>query len=170
MGVAKSTAGAYLTDPDLSKQRTRRHRYEGKCFVCGGVTDGSDGYGTATDLCQTCRAWPEDTILAAMRQWADEHGGVPPSCTDWRRGDVDHPAATLVCRRFNWNEMLLKAGFALRCDRRPETHEWIVERLRAGDRTEEIADRLGVSVAAIYNRFSYRGQSVTDIRTERLAA
>lgn len=52
--VARSTASAWLCDPDLSKQRKRRERYAGTCEKCGGATDGSAGFAKAPKICAAC--------------------------------------------------------------------------------------------------------------------
>lgn len=44
----------WLNDPDLSKQRARRARYQGTCEDCGARTDGSNGKAKAPTLCNRC--------------------------------------------------------------------------------------------------------------------
>jgi hypothetical protein len=52
--VRRSTASSWLSDPDLSKQRARRKRYQGTCEDCGAATDGSNGRKKAPHVCVSC--------------------------------------------------------------------------------------------------------------------
>lgn len=164
LGCALTTAHRYLVDPDLSRQRERRAGYAGVCDICGGPTDGSDGPGHASRRCRSCIDWPPDRIIDAMRRWADEHGGVPPTTTEWRRAQPGYPSADCVVSRMGWNAALLGAGFALRSDRRPETWDAMLAAVRAGERTDQIADRFGVTANAISMRFQVRGMSIREER------
>jgi hypothetical protein len=163
MGVARTTVHGWLDDPDGSKLRARKDSYRGVCVVCGGQTDGSNGREAAPELCMSCRTWTEDAIVEAIRLWASERGGLPPTEMDWRRADTDHPSATTVCGRFGWNRMLLAAGFGLRCDRRPETQAWIMEQLRSGVDVDSVADAVGVTPQAILRRLHVRGLRLKDV-------
>ena len=166
MGVSFNTIKDYVYDPDHSQLRARKDSYRGLCEVCGGPTDGTAGPGRAGPLCQSCRDWSAEECIEAIQRWARSHGGIPPSKTDWARADVDHPVGGTVERRCGgWNTALLRAGFGLRCDRRPETQQWIEEQLRAGVRTEDIADQLGMTRSNIYMRLKTRGLRVGDLRT-----
>lgn len=164
MGVKFGTVSNWLYDPDGSKQQARKDRYAGICIGCGGVTDGSYGPAHASDLCQQCRNWSEEQIIAAIQAWAAEHGGIPPTCTEWRHADTDHPNATTVGKRIGWNEALLRAGFALKCDRRPETQQWLERELGRGTPVEEVADKLGVTPQAVRWRLAVRGLRLADVR------
>ena len=126
MGVAVSTVHAWLSDPDGSRLKARKDSYRGTCVVCGGQTDGGRGAALAPELCMSCREWGEDAIIAAIQTWAAGHGGIPPTTTEWRRADTDHPCASVVIKRLGWNNALLRAGFGLKCDRRRETRDWMV--------------------------------------------
>jgi DNA-binding CsgD family transcriptional regulator len=53
MGVAVSTAGQYLADPDGAKLRARKDSYRGECEDCGRLTDGSNGF-QAPRWCRDC--------------------------------------------------------------------------------------------------------------------
>jgi transposase len=164
MGVARTTVDAWLHDPDGSRLKARKDAYGGTCKQCGGKTDGSRGPGRASDLCQACRTWEEEDIIAAIRTWAAQHGGIPPKEADWTRAAADHPSSTTVVKKLGWNNALLRAGFGLRMDRRPETQDWIVEQLQAGVPTAQIAAALGVIPAAIHRRMRYWGVRVSDVR------
>lgn len=54
LGLARTSVGNLLADPDGSKQRERRKRYEGVCVECGGPTQGADGFKSATLRCKWC--------------------------------------------------------------------------------------------------------------------
>ncbi len=170
MGLAVSTVDAYLNDPGGARLKARKKSYGGECFVCGGPTDGSGGIGRAGDLCRGCREWPAEACIEAIKLWAEDHGGVPPTSQQWATADVGHPCSTTVAERCGgWNAALLRAGFSLRRDVRPETQEWVEDQIRAGVPTVKIAAELGVSVAAIYGRFRYRGLRIRDLRDRVVA-
>lgn len=89
LGVARSTVYDWIADPDRVKHAARRAKYAGKCIDCGAKTDGSRGFGR--ERCSGCRAvfnhenryWTTERVIAAIKRWADEHGGVPPRAQDW---------------------------------------------------------------------------------------
>lgn len=54
LGVTASGVRAITTDPDGSKQRARRVRYQGVCAECGDATDGSNGAAKASVRCRRC--------------------------------------------------------------------------------------------------------------------
>jgi DNA-binding MarR family transcriptional regulator len=60
LGVAVSTAGTLLSDPDGAKLRARKDSYRGTCEKCGTATDGSNGPGAAPALCCECTAHRHD--------------------------------------------------------------------------------------------------------------
>jgi hypothetical protein len=101
--------------------------YSGTCRECGARTNGSDGPGTASDLCCHCAPaanakWTRDVIIAAIQGWAREHGS-PPAATDWnsalarRRGrpprDIEkYPPLSVVQDMFgSWSAGIEAAGF-----------------------------------------------------------
>lgn len=100
MGASRSSVSAYLTDPDLSKQRERRKHYQGVC-ACGSPTDGSSGPGKAPKRCQRCErsyqrtdeyraartVWTRERIIAAIHWWADTYG-EPPASNDWNPAEA----------------------------------------------------------------------------------
>lgn len=105
LGIAVSSVRNVLNDPDGSKQRARRARYRGICIDCGAATDGSNGYGKASQRCGSCRRvyegseearlaktiWTRDLILARIREWAEIHG-EPPRLGDWGTRPDRYPA------------------------------------------------------------------------------
>jgi hypothetical protein len=139
--------------------------------VCGRKMDGSNGYRDRRPgrVCKECRTWSEKAIIDAIRRWAEEHGGIPPTYKEWQRAGVDHPSASHVNRRIGWNEALLRAGFGLHHDRRPETQERIEEQLRTGVSTQALADALGCTPQNIHQRVRYRGMRVSELRNGKRA-
>jgi hypothetical protein len=128
MGFARSTVGAYLSDPDLSKQKNRRARYSSPCAACGAPTDGSGGYKTRRRLCAECAAeqphtlerarlhgdgvpqWTDEALLDALR--AGDDLGIW-TVKEWRRRAMalGLPSAHLFVLRFNsWNRARELAG------------------------------------------------------------
>jgi hypothetical protein len=170
VGSKVKTVHSWLSDPDLSRLRARHASYGGVCNTCGGPTTGTRGIGKAPERCAECQRWAPEAILEALRDWSDDHGGIPPRCDDVRKeGRGRLPSVHSVERCFgSWNAGLLAAGYeALHCDRRPETAEAILAAVRAGEPTAAIADRFGVTPAAIHERMKARG---TTVRRERAAA
>lgn len=164
-------------------ERCRKAQYAGACIDCGGATDGSNGRGpNASVRCRACELdrvliWTPEAIICAVREWADEHGGVPPTAIDW-----GHPYATdaqraefatgrwpwhtIVRRRFgSWNKGLIAAGFEphLVLNRLPDVDE-IVRLLQAGESTRAIAERYGVGREAVYMRLHNQGLRVSEVR------
>jgi hypothetical protein len=84
--------------------------------------------------------------------------------SEWRHARSGHPAADVVGKRMGWNRALIQAGFGLHLDRRSETWDAMLAAVRAGERTDVIADRFGVTPGAITMRFRRRGMS---LRQER---
>ena len=166
MGVAVQTVSAWINDPDGSRLRARKDSYRGECAECGGPTCGGDGPTNTPMLCAACIQWTDGQIIDAIRAWAEVHGGIPPKELDWQWAPADrsHPSGGAVVRRMGWNEAILRAGFSVRCDRRPETQAEIERQIRAGVSVREIAGEFGVSPDAIYGRLRYRGLSVHDVR------
>jgi transposase len=144
MGVSFKTVNAWLNDPDLSRQRERRKRYQGTCKHCGAATDGSNGKAAAPDVCARCLPfdpdwlaaityWTSERIIEAIRYWNVKYG-EPPAVADWRphrsrtmndsaraaRSEREHaagkvPSSTHVYKRFpSWNAALEAAGFTPR--------------------------------------------------------
>ncbi len=54
LGMSYGGVRNILNDPDGSKQRERRKRYQGTCSECGAPTHGSNGYKGQARRCQTC--------------------------------------------------------------------------------------------------------------------
>ena len=70
-----------------SERCRKRTLYSGECRVCGAITNGYDGPGTASSLCRTCapvenRVWTESRIIDAIRAWHAMFG-EPPSAYMW---------------------------------------------------------------------------------------
>lgn len=157
LGVPKQTVWMWHTDPDGTRAAELKRSYAGECEVCGGPTSGCYGPGLAPAVCQSCITWKRPAIVDAMRRWADRNGGLPPTCDAWRQAGVDYPTSSAVTRRFNWNELLIEAGFELRSDRREETFADVLSRVRAGESAQSIADSYGCTTQNIYMRLRRRG-------------
>lgn len=100
--------------------------YGGTCIDCGARTDGSNGPGGAPERCIVCAGrarvvWTREAILAAIRQWAEQHG-QPPAATDWNatlaryfyrpERPAEYPSVDTVQREFgSWNAGIAAAGF-----------------------------------------------------------
>jgi hypothetical protein len=176
LGVSLKTAHEWATDPDGAIRDARKASYQGVCEECGGPTNGGDGPGSAPPLCRACLVvWSPEAVIAAIRDWADEHGGVPPTQICW---NVAHSAATeaqkreyatgrwpchdTVRRTFgSWNGGLIAAGFRphrLRYRDPRVLDEWLAA-VAAGESVASIAERYDVTPAAIYMRFRTWGMT-----------
>jgi hypothetical protein len=166
MGVAISTVDAYLNDPGGRRLKARQDSYRGSCTECGAPTNGNNGPTAAPERCIDCVRWSDEERIEAIKLWAEKHGGIPPTVNDWRPAGPDHPSSTAFGRNggIGWNEAILRAGYALHMDRRPETQQWVEDQISAGVPVADIAADLGVSTAAIYHRINKRGMSVLKLR------
>jgi Homeodomain-like domain len=54
LGLTQSGVRNIVNDPDGSKQRARRKRYQGQCIDCGEPTDGASGRAKAPMRCKWC--------------------------------------------------------------------------------------------------------------------
>jgi len=72
--------------------------------------------------CRDCdvarkKTWTQQAILDAIRLWAREHDGVPPSAAEWLGGtrqehDIRFPYCSVVQREFgSWANAIEAAGF-----------------------------------------------------------
>lgn len=174
LGISGNTVKMWLVpgfrEDQYEANRLRKKRYHGTCVDCGGTTSYGKGQGPSV-RCQACRViyvgkhpmWTREKVVAAMQRWAREHGGRPPTATEWvRRGDY-WPAATSIYDKtqsrhapFNsWNEAIAAAGFTPRhTSPGPGGRVWSLDeaaRLRkTGLPDTEIGRRLGVSASAIW--------------------
>ncbi|MCW3018618.1 MAG: hypothetical protein JWN10_926 [Solirubrobacterales bacterium] len=164
LGMAKSTVRELLVDPDGSQLRARKDSYRGTCRSCGGKTDGSGGFKAPVE-CIACITWTEERVVEAMQRWADEHGGLPPRTDDWKTAQARYPQAGVhVIKRIGWNELLLKAGFKLRRDCRPETQVEVERLLREGWTARDVAQHFGWTEANVHVRLRTRGLTVKQVR------
>jgi len=106
--------------------RANKRRRTGICRECGGKTR-YNGRGKATSgLCAACnyrlahelRCWTRETVIAAIQEWAREHGGLPPTATEWQRrsrGQRYPAAGTVYGKRSglfdSWADAIEAAGF-----------------------------------------------------------
>lgn len=118
LGMSRSGVRNLINDPDGSKQRGRRQRYQGTCETCGAPTDGSNGRDNAPRFCADCapdahRVWTRDTLIAEIRRFACDHGRAP-TANEWRGPNRSgYPSATSVQEVFgSWANGIEAAGFA----------------------------------------------------------
>ena len=104
MGMSFGGVRNLVNDPDGSKQRARRARYQGSCETCGARTDGSNGRANAPRFCHDCwsespegiaarakaSVWSRDVIVARIREWAVRYGEAPamPDWNPWHARNV----------------------------------------------------------------------------------
>lgn len=138
MGVSRAYAYELLNDPKGEGSRARKDRYRQPCVDCGAMTSGCNGL-RDTPRCVTCAnrkngrgktVWTREKIIAAIREWAAEHG-EPPAGADWnanqarRLGDEARarrfeddprwPWFSIVTRAFgSWNAGIRAAGYTPR--------------------------------------------------------
>lgn len=156
--------GGAAVERERAASRAWKERNAGVCEACGQPTNACRGLGTAAKMCQECHEWPDEAIVAAIQEWAADHGGIPPIMDDWRPAPTGYPSAYTVNRRLGWNAALLRAGLELHKDRRPETQAEIERLIRRGVSVREIADRFGCTAGNIYLRLRIRGLRVSDLR------
>lgn len=130
LGVSKSAAVSYITDPELERARELQSN---PCPNCGRVRSAEAGA-----LCAQCRGpytWTTEKIVAAIQDWVERYGELPRSY-EWNAGavrertrfgsaeywaEVDrrraagrYPSAQVVVRNLGWNEAIRVAGFTPR--------------------------------------------------------
>jgi transposase len=126
MGVATSTAGAYLSDPGGKQLAARKQALRGRCINCGSPCDGASGNDRRSLRCQACarshatetRKWTLETATAAIRAWTAEHGR-PPTAED-TRVDPSLPTwnTTVIGEHGGWRLFLVSLGLKASTDRR----------------------------------------------------
>ncbi len=167
-------------------ERCRKRSYDLACVVCGGRVDGTTP-GKIPDIekpvCIVCAPrfyalWDRERVIAAIQRWADEHGGVPPTATDWdspfarARGlhekadkfeaDDCWPWVNTVRRYFgSWNAAIAAAGFEPwppghhgRPGEDPEVVAETVRLYRSGLTGAQVGERMGVHAKTVYARLS----------------
>jgi hypothetical protein len=188
MGISKTRAYELLNDPDGSKTRARKRQYDLECTVCGGRASGttpSRMVNRDEPVCAACSGahyatWSREAIILAIQEWADEHGGVPPSATDWNRHQaqgrgmdegVDEwrsgawPSTVTVQNYFgSWNAAIEAAGFTPtpsghygRDGEDPQIIAEIAERYRQGESGWALAKAYNCTPCAIYYRLDKAG-------------
>lgn len=181
MGLTESGVRSLLSDPDGSKQKKRRERYQGTCERCGTKTDGSGGFKDQPQYCAACtailryenRRWPKEAVIEAILTWAAENGR-PPVSTDWITASEDgrFPGMNAVYRSkphsispfASWADAIEAAGFprprhGLYQGRTDWTPERIIEAFQAfaseHGRSPKTVDlpSIGVSQWTVQDRF-----------------
>jgi hypothetical protein len=130
LGMSLSAYRNLVYDPDGSKQRERRLRYQLPCPSCGTPMDGSNGRASTPALCVACDAvakrestyWTPERRIAAAREWA-AMTGYPPTVSDWLRAQIVNgyrfpcfaqcygSHANNSTPWASWSEFLAAAGF-----------------------------------------------------------
>lgn len=168
-----------ITQPPSGRRRKwcsekcrRNTCYVRFCLDCNARLSSSDGNGpNAPVRCHACasarkKVWTPDAIIAAIRRWADEHGGVPPTATDWiTRGDSYHPPTSAVIQTMGWANAIRAAGYDAfetgkygRDGEYPEVIAEAVDLYRSGLTLAQVGERQGASVHAIAYRLEKAGE------------
>ncbi len=124
LGLSASALKGIINDPDGSKQKARRTRYQGVCEDCGAATDGSNGRAAAPRWCRNCvsahvTVWTREKIIEAIQAWAEKHGRPPRAHPDWARADETHPSSSTIVQQSShpgaafrsWADAIEAAGF-----------------------------------------------------------
>lgn len=160
MGSKKQTVQAWLSDPDLAKQRARRERYAGICEKCGAKTDGSAGPGRAPKVCGDCLKVSDEEIYERLHTYVREHGEVP------RANDMTWASGAPVAVRWgSWNNLLRAAGLPTRMVDKTaaisaERRALVVRLWHEGKTISEIADLAG------YGNYESASQSIVIMRRD----
>lgn len=139
LSLAQSTVTEAYYDPTGNKTRIRKARNNGTCVDCGAETKDS-GAKVPPERCVKCsgvrlgalrKVWTRETCVQAIRDWADEHGGVYPTTLAWNPtrarnlGLKPHPDYvnnpdrwpcfhTVLRECGTWREAVIAAGFVPR--------------------------------------------------------
>lgn len=99
----------------------KRTLYSRRCVDCGAVCNTDGRVTDASERCKACaerrvhetRQWTPETVIAAINLWADRHGGVPPTATQWSaQTPSEFPYPSTVIREFgSWSAAITAAGF-----------------------------------------------------------
>lgn len=138
MGASVQTVGAWISDPDLSKQRQRRQRYAGRCVDCGKPTDGSNGSAKAPKRCLDCtRRLNEERDARVLEAWG--RGDTAPDIAV--REGLTRPQVMGIV-----DHSRRRKGRTVPLHRLRNRELWpeIERRYRAGDTPTQIAAALGL--------------------------
>jgi DNA-binding CsgD family transcriptional regulator len=176
--VSQSYAYELLEDPTGELNRERKKKYNGTCESCGAPAS----YGhSGLARCRVCyeddiKIWTQDAIVCAIQEWADEHGGIPPSAMDWNPqmaishgrpekaekfyADGHWPNVKSAQEQFgSWNAAIAAAGLEPRrigCYGRPGEFLTDSDRLRIAEMYVE-----GISASAVAAEFGISPRTVT---------
>jgi transposase len=196
VGLAKQTVHDLLSDPTGEKARERKARYRKPCVDCGTMTN-PNGKAPGGGRCISCNAarsreMSRKWVLDSINEWADLHGGVPPTATDWNRAHaiaqgqkwrVERyqatgrlwPSVKLAQDNFgSWRAAIEAAGFESFapgyygrdgegiCADRKDE---IKARYGAGESASEIAEDLGVCETTVRYWLHLTGAEIRDLST-----
>ena len=116
LGVARTTVGQYLADPDGARLKARRDGYRGRC-ECGSPTHGTNGPGKAPTRCIKCtsesrhesRYWTAERVVSELQAWARELRRAPGAREAATRG-APVPLGMVQRESGSWNNGLAAAG------------------------------------------------------------
>lgn len=171
-------------------ERCRKLSYDLICVECGGRVDGTTP-SKIPDLdepvCIKCAGahyavWTAEAVLLAIQEWADEHGGIPPSANQARACHALDPSALpnvnhVRYRWGTWNAAIRAAGFEPHAGGpvggytplTPEQRRECAERYAAGESTVRIAADFGCSPRTIAKWASRAGVPIRESFYRRAA-
>jgi DNA-binding CsgD family transcriptional regulator len=173
-------------------ERCRKRQYDLTCVECGGRVDGTTPSKIPNldePVCASCAAghyaiWTPEAIVCAIQEWADEHGGIPPSANDWWRARARGYSGAcnpnhVIARFGSWNAGIRAAGFTphaggpLGGGYTPLTSQQRAEcarRYAAGESSTSIAADFGCSPLTVVNWVRKAGVEIRPGFAKRAAA
>ena len=183
LGVSRSTIARWTHPEYHEKQRQSardyKARHRGSCARCGQSTwiGSIHCKACANELQRQSKYWTKERVLAAIRRWADEHDGKPPSALDWVRSGDYHPPMSAVyggksTPYASWADAIEAAGFPRpRPGYKKNDKNWdhdAAQRLREqGISDREISKRLGISASTIVHHLGLRGRNHRPVAASR---
>lgn len=192
MGISTSRAQELLRDPLLENAARRKARGLRPCADCGRPCNTDGRVTEVSERCARCARekasaeakWLPENIIAAMRLWADTHGG-PPKAQDWHAGGGythpdylagDWPCVNTVKARFGtFNRGIRAAGMKPFREiggqpRKPLSAKQLADTAALVEEygLEQAAERLGLSKPGVERRLKqHKGQPTGDNKMPR---
>lgn len=138
----------------------KRTLYGGTCKLCGAVTNGYDGPGTAAEVCRDCRDGRNaERNAEIVERWNE---GEP----EWYIAEEMGLRPTQVGGAI---ETAREQGKEVALHRKRSREDWPeIERLyRSGLPLAEIGERVGISVASVSARLAYMRRAGIDLPYRR---